>query len=174
MIATLMTFTLAWGWIHFEATGAGRYEMFVWRLKVFAFAPYTWYGWLTFHVLDVAAVLVIAGCGYFLWRRFRDREVASEQRLGYDFVPLVALIAISATGLLLTFSSALLEGRGYEFLAILHMAVVVLVADLHPVREVLPRGAAPGDARRAACTSRRASPRRACSRAACAARRSRA
>ncbi|MGZ4149282.1 MAG: MFS transporter [Actinomycetota bacterium] len=126
VIATLMTFTLAWGWIHFEATSAGRYEMFVWRLKVLTFAPFTWYGWLTFHVLDVAAVLVIVGCGYFSWRRFHDAGVASEQRLGYDFVPLVALIAISATGLLLTFSSALLQGRGYEFLAILHMAVVVL------------------------------------------------
>ena len=126
VIATLMTFTLAWGWIHFEATDAGRYQMFVWRLNVLTFAPYTWFGWITFHVLDVAAILVLAGCGFFLWRRFRDHEVASEQRFGYDFVPLVALVAISATGLLLTFSSALLEGRGYEFLAILHMGVVVL------------------------------------------------
>jgi hypothetical protein len=41
-------------------------------------------------------------------------------------VPLIALVAISVTGLLLTFSSWLLEGGGYEFLAILHMAVVVL------------------------------------------------
>jgi hypothetical protein len=126
VIATLMTFTLAWGWIHFEATDAGRYRMFVWRLNVLTFSPYTWFGWITFHVLDVAAILVLAGCGFFLWRRFRDHEVASEQRFGYDFVPLVALVAISATGLLLTFSSALLEGRGYEFLAILHMGVVVL------------------------------------------------
>jgi hypothetical protein len=126
VLATLMTFTLSWGWIHFEATDTGRYEMFVFRLKVMTFAPLTWFGWITFHVLDVAAVLVIGGCAYFLWRRFHDRSVRSEQRLGYDFVPLVALVAISATGLLLTLSSALLEGRGYEFLAILHMAVVVL------------------------------------------------
>jgi hypothetical protein len=93
---------------------------------VFTFEPFTWFGWLVFHLLDVAAVLVIGGCGYFLWRRIRDREVRSEQRLGYDFLPLVALVAISATGLLLTFSSTLLAGAGYEFLAILHMGVVVL------------------------------------------------
>lgn len=126
VIATLMTFTLSWGWIHFEASPTGSYEMFVFRLKVLSFAPFAWFGWVTFHLLDIAAVLVIGGCAYFLWRRFHDSSVASEQRLGYDFVPLVALVAISATGLLLTMSSALLNGQGYEFLAILHMAVVVL------------------------------------------------
>jgi len=126
MMASLMTFTLAWGWIHFESTLAQDYEMFVFGLKVMTFAPLTWFAWITFHLLDIAAVLVIGGCGYFLWRRFRDPEASSGQRLGYDFVPLAALITISATGLLLTFSSALLDGAGYEFLAILHMGIVVL------------------------------------------------
>jgi hypothetical protein len=126
VLATLMTFALSWGWIAFHADDTGRYEMHVWGLRVLTFEPFTWFGWLVFHLLDVAAVLVIAGCGYFLWRRFRDREVRSEQRLGYDFVPLVALAAISVTGLLLTFSSVALGGAGYEFIAILHMGVVVL------------------------------------------------
>lgn len=126
VIATLMTFTLAWGWIHFEATASDRYRMFVFGVNVITFDPLTWLGWITFHILDISAVLVIAGCGYFIWRRIRDREASSGQRLGYDFVPLVALVAISATGLLLTMSSALLDGEGYGFLAILHMGVVVL------------------------------------------------
>jgi hypothetical protein len=126
VVATLMTFTLAWGWITFHATPQQEYELLVFDTKVLTFDPVSWFGWLLFHVLDVAAVLVIAGCGYFVWRRFRDREATSEQRFGYDLLPLVALIAISSTGMLLTFSSALLEGAGYEFLAILHMGVVVL------------------------------------------------
>lgn len=126
MIATAMTFTLAWGWIHFEATASQDYEMFVVGAKVLTFAPLTWWAWIVFHVLDIAAVLVIAGCGYFLWRRIRDPEATTGQRLGYDFTPLLALVAISVTGLLLTLSSVLLEGAGYEFLAILHMGVVVL------------------------------------------------
>jgi tellurite resistance protein TehA-like permease len=126
VLATLMTFALSWGWIHFRADDAGSYQMYVVGLRVLTFEPFTWFGWIVFHLLDVAAVLVIAGCAYFLFRRIRDREVRSEQRLGYDFVPLVALIAISVTGLLLTFSSVLLGGLGYEFLAILHMGVVVL------------------------------------------------
>lgn len=126
VVATLVTFTLSWGWIHFESTLSGDYRMFVFGLNVFRFDPFTWWGWITFRILDVTAVLVIAGCGYFLWRRMRDREASSGQRLGYDFVPLIALVAISVTGLLLTFSSTLLEGAGYGFLAILHMGVVVL------------------------------------------------
>jgi hypothetical protein len=126
VIATLMTFTLAWGWVHFEATASQDYEMFIFGVKIITFEPFSVLAWITFHGLDLAAVLVIAGCGYFVWRRVRDRQATSGQRLGYDFVPLVALIAISATGLLLTFSSALLDGAGYEFLAILHMGVVVL------------------------------------------------
>ena len=121
-----MTFALSWGWIHFTADEVGRYGMHVWGLRVLTFAPFTWFAWLVFHLLDIAAVLVIAGCGYFLWRRLRDREVRSEQRLGYDFLPLVALVAISVTGLLLTFSSVLLGGACYDFLAMLHMGVVVL------------------------------------------------
>ena len=126
VLATLMTFALSWGWIHFQANEAGTYQMYVWGLRVLSFAPFTWFSWIVFHLLDLAALLVIAGCGYFLWRRVRDREVRSEQRLGYDFLPLILLIAISVTGLLLTFSSVLLGGAGYEFLAIVHMGVVVL------------------------------------------------
>jgi nitrate reductase gamma subunit len=98
----------------------------IWGFRTIKFEPVTWLGWLVFHALDVAAVLVLGGCAFFLWRRFRDREVTTGQRFGYDFLPLVALVAISVTGLLLTLSSALLEGEGYEFLAIIHMATVVL------------------------------------------------
>ena len=104
MIATLMTFALAWGWIHFESTQAQDYEMFVFGLKVMTFAPFTWFAWITFHVLDIAAVLVIGGCGYFLWRRFRDREAASGQYVQAYLTTLYVTIAaglIAWLGLLL-------------------------------------------------------------------------
>ncbi|MFD6120954.1 MFS transporter, partial [Streptomyces hydrogenans] len=80
---------------------------------------------LMFHGLDIAAVLVIAGASYFLWRRMKDRAAITGQRFAYDLIPLIALIVISVTGLLLTFSSIFLHGGGYEFLAILHMVSVV-------------------------------------------------
>src|SRR3546814_343545 len=79
-----------------------------------------------FHALDYTAVLVIAGCATFLWRRFRDRAVIAGQRFGYDMVPLLMLIVISVTGLLLTASASLFEGSYYDFLVVIHMAAVVL------------------------------------------------
>ena len=126
--ATLITFPLTFGWIHFRAAAGTEsgYDMYVFGLKTVTFDALTWLGWLTFHGLDVTAVLVIAGCVYFLWRRFRDREAMTDQHLAHDLMPIVALLAISITGLMLTFSSALLEGRYYDFLAIIHMGVVVL------------------------------------------------
>ena len=127
ILATLITFPLTFGWISFEAVGSGsRYAIVVWGFETITFDPVTWFGWFIFHALDISALLVLLGCAYFLWRRFRDREVTTGQRLGYDFLPLIALVAISVTGLLLTLSSALLDGEGYQFLAIIHMATVVL------------------------------------------------
>jgi len=128
VLAILITFPLVFGWIQFRADSdePTQYVMFLWGFRTFTFDPLSWFGWIVFHGLDLAAVLVLAGCGYFLWRRFRDREATTGQRFGYDFIPLLALVAISVTGLLLTFSSLLLDGRGYDFLAIVHMATVVL------------------------------------------------
>lgn len=126
ILSVLITFPLTFGWINFRAITGHRYQMFVWGFKTATFGALSWFGWIMFHGLDLAAVLVLAGCGYFVWRRFHDREAATGQRLGYDFMPLVALIAISVTGLLLTFSSLFLEGGGYDFLLITHMVVVVL------------------------------------------------
>lgn len=127
VLAAAITFPLTFGWISFEAAGAGsRYQIVIWGFRTITFDPVTWLGWLIFHGLDIAAVLVLGGCAFFLWRRFRDREATTGQRFGYDFLPLVALVAISVTGLLLTLSSAVLDGEGYGFLAIIHMATVVL------------------------------------------------
>jgi hypothetical protein len=128
VLAALVTFPLTFGWIHFEARPdtADHYTAFVAGIALGHFDATSFMGWVVFHLLDLAAVLVIGGAGYFLWRRMRDREVTVVQRLGHDLVPLAALVVISVTGLLLTFSSTVLDGRFYDFLAIVHMAVVVL------------------------------------------------
>ncbi len=99
--------------------------MRIWGFKTLGFDSLSILGWLMFHGLDIAAVLVIPGASYFLWRRMKDRGAATGQRFAYDLVPLIALIVISVTGLLLTFSSLFLHGGGYQFLAILHMVSVV-------------------------------------------------
>ncbi|MBD3546493.1 MULTISPECIES: hypothetical protein [Streptomyces] len=127
ILAALITFPLTWGWFTFTSgTGSGPgYEMRIWGFKILGFDSLNLLGWLMFHGLDIAAVLVIPGASYFLWRRMKDRGAATGQRFAYDLVPLIALIVISVTGLLLTFSSIFLHGGGYQFLAILHMVSVV-------------------------------------------------
>ncbi|MGW5531030.1 MFS transporter [Streptomyces xanthochromogenes] len=127
ILAAAITFPLTWGWFTFTSgSGSGPgYEMRIWGFKILGFDALSVVGWLMFHGLDIAAVLVIPGASYFLWRRMKDRGAITGQRFGYDLVPLIALIVISVTGLLLTFSSIFLHGGGYEFLAILHMVSVV-------------------------------------------------
>ncbi|MFC9395858.1 MFS transporter [Streptomyces sp. NPDC057027] len=127
LLAAAITFPLTWGWFTFtSATGSGPgYEMRIWGFKIIGFDALGFLGWLMFHGLDIAAVLVIAGAAYFLWRRMKDRGAITGQRFAYDLVPLIALVVISVTGLLLTFSSIFLHGGGYEFLAVLHMVSVV-------------------------------------------------
>jgi hypothetical protein len=128
ILATVITFPLVLGWVNFRAiAGPGhRYQMYALGFETVTFGALSWFGWIVFHGLDLAAALVLAGCGYFVWRRFHDREATTGQRFGYDFIPLVALIAISATGLLLTASSLWLQGSGYDFLVIAHIVTVVL------------------------------------------------
>ncbi|MFF5286695.1 MFS transporter [Streptomyces sp. NPDC013171] len=127
LLAAAITFPLTWGWFTFtSATGSGPgYEMRIWGFEIIGFDALGFLGWLMFHGLDIAAVLVIAGAAYFLRRRMKDRGAITGQRFAYDLVPLIALVVISVTGLLLTFSSIFLHGGGYQFLAVLHMVSVV-------------------------------------------------
>ena len=82
-------------------------------------------GWLIFHALDIAAVLVLAGVFIFLRRRLRDPGALAVERSG-DFLALAGLFAVSITGLFLTVSSVWLDGRFYSALNTLHALTVIL------------------------------------------------
>ena len=128
VLAAASTFPLTFGWIHFRAVAgtSSGYRMFVLGHRALTFDALSWLGWLLFHNLDIAAVLVIAGAGWFLLHRLADRPVAPGQRGVRELVPLIALLAISVTGLMLTASTALMKGAFYHEIAVLHMATVVL------------------------------------------------
>ena len=68
-------------------------------MHVFSFALDSPLAPLVFNVLDIAAVLVIAGVSLALWRRGRDRGALAVQQFGDDLLPLVLLFAVSITGL---------------------------------------------------------------------------
>lgn len=128
MGATAITFPLVFGWLVFQLEPGTEqiYRMFVFGYPTITFDSGSFLGWSLFHSLNYTAVLVIIGCAIFLWRRFRDRRVIVNQRLGYDMMPLLMLLVISVTGMLLTASAMFFGGSYYDFLVVLHMAAVVL------------------------------------------------
>jgi hypothetical protein len=55
-----------------------------------------------------------------------DHGAVAVQQFGQDILPLLLLFAISVTGLMLTASYTWMRGYGYEFLAILQAATVIV------------------------------------------------
>ena len=83
------------------------------------------FAFLVFHGLVWSAFLVIPGVMLAMRRRMIDEGAAAVQRYGEDFLPLIALFAVSITGLMLTASYSWMSGYAYDFLAILHAITVI-------------------------------------------------
>jgi hypothetical protein len=128
ILAALITFPLVWGWIHFNTVPGDLdvYRAYVFGFPVLDFHVESVMGFVIFHGLVWASVLVIAGVMLAFRRRMVDHTAITLQQFGQDFLPLILLFAISVTGLLLTASYTWMKGYGYDFLAILHAATVIV------------------------------------------------
>ena len=128
VLAVLITFPLVWGWIHFESiTGHfDTYRTFLFGFPAFEFGVSSPVAFVIFHGLVWSAFLVIAGVMLAFRRRMTDHNALTLQQFGEDLLPLLLLFAISTTGLMLTASYTWLKGYGYEFLAIVHAATVII------------------------------------------------
>ena len=127
ILAGLVTIPLTLGLLHFESVGqeADRYQVYISRVGTVKFDAESIFGWLIFHALDIAAVLVLAGVFIFLRRRLRDPGALATERSG-DFLALAGLFAVSITGVFLTVSSIFLDGQFYAALNTLHAVTVIL------------------------------------------------
>jgi len=127
LLAALVTFPLTFGWLHFQSVGqdAKEYQAYVIGIGTAHFQARSPIGWLAFHALDIAAVLVLTGVLIFLIRRLRDPGAIAVERSN-DFLALAGLFAVSVTGLMLTVDSLWLDGRFYIFLTTVHAATVIL------------------------------------------------
>ena len=127
VLASLVTFPLVFGWLHFESVGQdpARYRAFVAHVGVLTFDSHSVVGWLMFHALDIAAVLVLGGVFLFLGRRVRDPGALAVERAN-DFLALAGLFAVSVTGLMLTVSALWMGGRFYTFLTTVHALTVII------------------------------------------------
>jgi nitrate reductase gamma subunit len=127
ILAGFVTIPLTLGLLHFESVGqqAEQYRVYISNVGTVSFNAGSIIGWITFHLLDIAAVLVLAGVFIFLRRRLRDPGALAVER-GSDFLALAGLFAVSVTGLFLTVSSTWLDGRFYSALNTLHALTVIL------------------------------------------------
>ncbi|HEY3395926.1 MAG TPA: hypothetical protein VGK58_24700 [Lacipirellulaceae bacterium] len=127
ILAAAITFPLVFGWIHFTQSGNDfeRYRIVVFGFETVSFRIESLLGMLIFHGLVWSAFLVIAGVMLAMRRRMRDRDAAAMQTFGEDIMPLVLLFAICISGLMLVVSYEWMHGYAYEFLAILHAAIVI-------------------------------------------------
>jgi hypothetical protein len=127
VLAALVTFPLVFGLLHFESVGQNgrRYRTHVGGVGTLSFDSRSVVGWVIFHLLDVAAVLVLAGVFIFLSRRLRDPGALAVERSN-DFLALAGLFAVSVTGLALTASNLWMDGRFYVFLNTVHALTVIL------------------------------------------------
>lgn len=127
MLAAAVTFPLVFGWIYFGTTAedATQYVPYVFGFPTTSFSVHSVLAWVTFHILDIAAVMVIIGVALSLLRRLRDQGAQAVQSFAMDFVPLIMLFAISWTGLALTVSNLYFDGIFYDFLSILHAITVI-------------------------------------------------
>ncbi|MGZ4692051.1 MAG: MFS transporter [Acidimicrobiales bacterium] len=127
ILAGLVTVPLTLGLLHFQSVGqdAERNRVYFSQFGTVSFDAESVVGWVIFHALDIAAVLVLAGVFIFLRRRLRDPGAVAVERSG-DFLALAGLFAVSVTGLFLTVSSTWLEGRYYSALNTIHALTVIL------------------------------------------------
>jgi hypothetical protein len=127
LLAALVTFPLSFGWIRFETPRDSQavYQAYVFGVRVLRFPLASPLAPLVFNALDIAAVLVLVGISIALWRRARERGALAVQQFANDFLPLILLFAVSATGLLLTASTHFMRGFHYGFLAQFHAVTVI-------------------------------------------------
>jgi len=126
LLAVAVTFPLVFGWLHFETRPLDPqwYRVVVLGAVVAEFHTRSLARYVMFNLLNLSAVMVITGCLLALRRRLRDPGSRAKQQFGHDIVPLLLLIAISATGLMLTFSMHLLGGYAYPAISLIHAFVV--------------------------------------------------
>lgn len=127
LLAAAVTFPLSFGWIRFETPPDSQafYDAYVFGLRVFRFPLASPFAPLVFNILDIAAVLVILGVCFAIWRRARDRGALAVQQLSNDVLPLLLLFSISVSGVLLTVSTHWLRGFNYAFLSQFHALTVI-------------------------------------------------
>ncbi|MGM5629447.1 MFS transporter [Apibacter raozihei] len=128
MIAFCITFPLTFGWIHFtlESGSLTTYEAHMFGFKMLDFELGSLIAFVTFHALVWCSVLVIIGAIMMMKRRMTNGGLIATQTFEGDWLPLLLLIAISVTGIGISFDYTYLEGKTNQFMSVAHAVTVIL------------------------------------------------
>jgi hypothetical protein len=128
LIAFAITIPLTFGWIHFElkpGDDVTYYAKFL-GFEAGAFALGSPQAFIAFHGLVWCSVLVTIGAILMLKRRLTNGGLIATQTFEGDWLPLILLIAISVTGLGISYDYTFLQGKTYQFMAVTHAVTVIL------------------------------------------------
>jgi hypothetical protein len=82
-------------------------------------------GFVHFNLLNLSAMLLLAGLVLSVRLRMRDKGEFATQTFADDVFPILLLFAVCVTGLMLTVSSKFLGGAGFQFSGLSHAASVI-------------------------------------------------
>lgn len=123
-----VTFPLVFGWIHFQQgqiEPEPMYNIIFFGFKVGTIPLRGLMSWMVFHALVISSVMVMAGVMIVMVRRMFDFGAVAVERFNRDFLPLIILFAVAASGLLLWISYEWFNGLFYNALAIFHAVSVI-------------------------------------------------
>lgn len=128
LLAFAITIPLTFGWIHFELKPGDDVTYYA---KVFGFEAGTFalgsvQAFVAFHGLVWCSIFVIIGAVMMMKRRMTNGGMIATQSFTDDLLPLILLIAISVTGLGISYDYTFLQGKTYQFMAVTHAVVVIL------------------------------------------------
>ena len=122
-----ITFPLVFGWVHFEsfAENPEMYRTQMLGMTVDSFSVHSIKAFLLFNGLNIAGILVLIGLAMAGYRRLTDAGERATQTFWEDILPLLIILAATVTGLALTVSYKLFDGRGHRLWAVVHMVSIV-------------------------------------------------
>ena len=127
MLAFAVTFPLVFGWIHFESLpgNAEVYRVFVAGFAAEQFHVHSLSGFLHFNLLNISAIVLLAGLVLSVKLRMSDKGEFAIQTFADDVFPVLLLFAVCVTGLMLSVSAKFLAGSGFQFIGMTHAASVI-------------------------------------------------
>ncbi|HLU90083.1 MAG TPA: hypothetical protein VKZ51_09650 [Cyclobacteriaceae bacterium] len=128
LLAFAITLPLTFGWIHFELKPGDdvTYYAHFFGFEAGSFALGSPMAFIAFHGLVWSSILVTIGAVIMMKRRFTDGGLIATQSFENDWLPLILLVAISVTGVGISYDYTFLQGKTYQFMAVTHAITVIL------------------------------------------------